>query len=218
MSTGYKRSRSTYKSSSKKMMPYKKKRKFTKSGDVSSVSSSKTKITLIKRHVDGFTQTVNNLTGLQGAITFRLSNVPGVTDFTNLYDEYKICGVKVRFIPRTNMANTSLLAGDVPPYNARFLSAVDFNDNSPPTNADEIRQYENCKVTPLLVEHERYIDKPLFLNTTGQNVNDWISTGSATTLHYGMKYFVEPTNTSAAANNFTYTIELIYYLCFRNIK
>jgi len=56
---------------------------------------------------------------------FRLSNVTGYQDFTNLYDMYKIRAVKVSFIPVVNVT-TATQSG----YASLIYSTYDFNSQS----------------------------------------------------------------------------------------
>lgn len=127
-----KRARSSSKSSTSK---YKK----TKSSDsLTMYKQPKNPVRLVKRHADYFTVVVNGTTGVLGAYNFTLSSVPGYTEFTNLYDQYKINAISVCFYPKQNSV-TSLVTLDNIKANARFLSAIDYNDDTPPVNFDSIR-------------------------------------------------------------------------------
>lgn len=42
---------------------------------------------------------------LSGIIKFRLEDLPGATDFTQLYEQFKITGVKLKFIPMMGTEN-----------------------------------------------------------------------------------------------------------------
>lgn len=172
-------------------------------------------VRLVKRNVDYFTINVNGVTGALGAYTFTLASVPNSAEFTNLYDQYKISAVSMCFYPRqTNV--TSLITTDNIKSNARLLTAIDYNDDTPPLNADQIREYESCQVSAITEKHEVYISKPLFLNNSGQNVNGWVSTANPSTRWYGIKYVVEPT--LAVGANFTFQVECVFYLAFKNVK
>ena len=100
--------------------------------------------------------------------------------------------------------------------NARILTAIDYTDDSVPTTYDQLREYEACEVDVIINKHERYIPKPLFLNNSGQSVNAWVSTQNPTTRFYSLKYAIEPPQ--ASSGSFTYTVEVVYYLAFKNVK
>lgn len=177
---------------------------------------SNDRVHFVKRFADGGSFTVANSVYLGVARSFALNQIPGFAELTALYDQYKICGVKIQFIPpfdnRDNLATV-----DSPNISSRFYTAIDYNDSTPPLSLDELRQYENAKMTTVNEKHVRYIPAPKFLNNSGQNVNDWISTGNPNTAHYGIKFGIEPTLQTGIINYLVNT-EYTFYLCFRNIK
>lgn len=193
--------------------------KYKKSGFKDKIGKelSNERVHLVKRHSDYLTIPLINTTPTYGALVFRLSNVPGNSEFINLYDQYKICGVKITFYPSQTGADTTQRTASAANPAARLLTAVDYNDSTVPLSLDDLRQYESCKVSSICEKHVRYISKPKFVNNSGQTVNDWISVSSATTIHYGLKYGAEPSGTDVSATT-TFNIEVLYYLCFKNIK
>lgn len=189
--------------------------KKTTSKKLTMYKTPKDPIRLYKRTSDYFALPISGTTGALGSFTFQLTNIPNSTEFTSLYDQYKINAVPVCFYPKQTEV-TSLSTTDNVRGNARILTAIDYNDDTPPTTLDDLRQYESCEVDVILNKHERYIPKPLFLNNSGQNVNSWLSTANPSTKHYGLKYGVEPTQ--AVGGSFTYNVEVTYYIAFKNTK
>lgn len=189
--------------------------KKTTSKKLTMYKTPKDPIRLYKRTSDYFALPISGTTGALGSFTFQLTNIPNSTEFTSLYDQYKINAVSVCFYPKQTEV-TSLSTTDNVRGNARILTAIDYNDDTPPTTLDDLRQYESCEVDVILNKHERYIPKPLFLNNSGQNVNSWLSTANPSTKHYGLKYGVEPTQ--AVGGSFTYNVEVTYYIAFKNTK
>lgn len=177
---------------------------------------SNDRIHYVKRTANGGTFTVSNLAFTGVGQQFSLNQVPAFSEFTALYDQYKINAIKVIFLPPFT-GRMTILSIDSPQTSARFMSAVDYNDNTGPANMDEIRQYESCKMTQIHEKHERYIPSPKFINSSGQNVNDWISTSSPSTAHFGIKFGADPTNQTNTLS-FQYNIEVVFYLAFKNIK
>lgn len=178
---------------------------------------SNNRVHVLKRQVDGFTTAFSAVVGTAGAFIFRLNNVPGSAELISMYDQYKICGVKITFYPGQTQSQSVGLIDQVR-ANARFLTAIDYNDGTPAASADELRQYENCKVNSLLDKVVRYVPEPKFVNSgTGQTVSDWLSTASNTTNWFGLKYFGEPTDITSGGT-YTQRIEMTYYMCFKNIK
>lgn len=75
---------------------------------------------------------------------FRLDQVTGVSDFTNLYDGYKINKVQLFLEPLYD--STQNVAIGAPNPRSRKLRVVhDYNDATPLTDEDEYLQYGNCK-------------------------------------------------------------------------
>ena len=172
---------------------------------------------MVRRHVDGFSIPLVGAASTAQGFNFSLTDVPNYSDFTNLYDQYKICAVHVKFYPsqtQTITLNTLERANAC----ARFLSAIDLNDSTAPLTADEVRQYETCEVTSILETHERFIKHPLYQNSSGQNTGDWVATSSPSLNWSGLKIFIEPCNATGTSTTLTYHLEMIYYLCFKNIK
>ena len=206
---------------SKRTNPFKKtgypKNKYQKTGKKQSLSTySNNRKHYVKRHVNLGLVGLSGINDTSGGFGFRLADVPGNAELISLYDQFKICSVKLVFYPKqtqTARVDTS----DNVRGNSRFGIAVDLNDITPPATFDDLRQYESCKVTPLVDRHEVYVNRPLYLNPSGQNVNDWLSTSASTTTFNGVKWFGEATGITTATQ-FTYQVEAVYYLGFKNIK
>lgn len=173
-------------------------------------------IRFVKRHVDYFTINVSNITGAAGAFNFALNSVPGNSELVSMYDQYKISAVGITFYPKQNVSGRCDTL-DITKGCARILTCIDYNDDTPPTSADQIREYENCQVSSVLEKHEVYVKEPLFLNNSGQNVNGWVSTANPSTRFYGCKFFIEP-SLMTGVNSYQYTVECIFYMAFKNVK
>lgn len=177
---------------------------------------SNDRIHVLKRNADGGSFTVSNTVFNGIGQSFSLNQVPAVSELTAMYDQYKICGVKAVFYPPFNNRQ-NLVVLDSPNISARFGSVIDFNDSSAPATMNELRQYESFKVSACNERHVRYVPYPKFINNSGQNVNDWISTSNPSTLHYGLKWGTEPTLQTSTLS-YLVNVELTFYLCFKNIK
>lgn len=174
------------------------------------------KLYLYKRHCDYGELTISNITATYGAYNFSLADLPNYTEFTSLYDQYKINCVKLTFLPQMN---TSVSIGTInnPNASARFFSAIDYNDGSTPTSSDDIRQYQSCKVTPILRIHKRVIFKPKILDTNGFSIAPWMSTATPSANYFGLKYAIEAMD-STSTLSMTYTVEAVFYMSFKQVK
>lgn len=168
------------------------------------------------RHCDISPSLLSNINPTFGSINFSLNDLPNYTEFTSLYDMYKINAVTVTFIPQMT-ENVSAVTLNNPYANTRFYSCIDYNDNSPPTTIDEVRQYQNCKVTSILRMHKRYIYKPKVLDAGGYTFSPWISTAFPSNNYYGLKYAVESTQATGALT-FEFKIEAKFYMSFKIVK
>ncbi|AUM61706.1 capsid [uncultured virus] len=175
------------------------------------------KVYLYKRHCDFGEINVSNLTGAQGSYIFKLSQLPSVAEFTNLYDTYKINAVKLVFLPQQTQ---SVSIGSINNANAaaRFFSVLDYNDNSVPLGPDELREYQSCKYTPILRPHKRYF-KPRIQDRGSSYTpgRPWINCTSPDQEYFGLKYAIEPID-SSTTTSMIYTVEAKFYLSFKQVK
>lgn len=152
------------------------------------------------------------------AFHFRLNAVTGFTDFTNLYDMYKIRAVKVSFIPMANIttANESGFA-------SLIYSTYDFNGESTVPTRDEIREYQYCKWSPYGRIHKRYFFPRVRDNanapTTKVGPQNWMTTGgTGPNIQYNGLLVNVSNVPSIATDEPIYKVEVKYYLSFKNTK
>lgn len=125
---------------------------------------------------------------------FQLNQLPGYTEFTNLYDQYRIVGVDIRWTPSVTQA----IAGATPDQQLpRLVTVADFNDGTVPTTLSNLTQYQSFRAD--------LFNKTLFrsvkprtalavynnLTNNGYALQDgptWVDTGSAGVQHYGIKW------------------------------
>lgn len=147
------------------------------------------------------------------AFSFELNNVPGFSEFTQMYDFYKINAVKISFIPTQTMSNSlSTVANN---QNARFFSVIDYSDDAGPTTIDQLRQYSTCKYTSAFKTHTRYIYKPKHSISSYVESDQWCATSVPSTEWYGLKIGIEAMG-STVTTSMNYRIEAKYYLSFKN--
>ena len=152
------------------------------------------------------------------SLNFSLDDLPDYSEFTNLYDTYRLNAVKITFLPQMT-ESISLSSLNNPNASVRFFSVIDYNDGNPPGSIDELRQYQNCKFTPVLRKHSRYIYRPK-IQDRGQTYTPgrpWINTTSPDQDHFGLKIGIEPIQ-STNVQSMSYTVEAKYYLSFRAVK
>lgn len=129
-----------------------------------------------------------------GGLMFRISNIPNVTEFSVLFDHYRIWKAELRFVPFNNnaeVANTSILP--------EMKYYVDTDDYNAPSTLNEILERQDVKSV--------YLDKirtitlyPKCANevfrtgvTTAYSTpirNPWIDFAATDVEHYGFKWYV----------------------------
>lgn len=156
---------------------------------------------------------------------FQLDDLPGSTEFSNLYDQYKISAIKIKFVP-----TRSVNAVEFPVSVGRqavmpFLhTCIDYDQDSGPGSLQGFFQYQNHKMTRGSKTHSRYF-KPRFQDSlTSSNIRPtrgWISTANTDVLHFSLYAMIEAPGPSDP--NFEYIVQsynvyATYYLAMKCVK
>lgn len=155
---------------------------------------------MLKRHFISPTITCSSFQA--GGMSFQLSDLPGNADIVNLFQMYKICAIKVKWIPVQTMvpsvntyydSTTSLPVAYYPDIRP-FRYVVDYTNVATPSVAS-LLEYNNMK--EFIPTHTRSIYfKPRIAVATYSgvafdgyaNMKGWIDTASTTVEHYGIRY------------------------------
>lgn len=162
-------------------------------------------------YVQGSTLSTNAY-GLIGQLT----QVPGYTEFTALYDQYRIMAMKIRLSPRANSAEAGTNQGLI-----KMWTAIDYDDNTPITAISDMLQRPNVKQTKSSQEHVRYfkprinVPTPGIVNTIpGQSsTRGWLDCDNPSIPHYGLKVLVDQLPSGAQS----WDVSVTYYLAFKNV-
>lgn len=158
-----------------------------------------------------------------GAIVFSLAQVPNHTEFTSLYDQYKISAVKVKIVPRFNVTTPADATG-LYPYNGQLFTAIDYDDSGVSTTSD-LLQYQNCKMTRLTNLHQRYFKpraRQILQNITGSAdarapYKGYIDSADDQVIHYALKWAI-PQFTTSAETIIKFDVITTYYLAMKNVR
>lgn len=169
--------------------------------------------------------TASNLAGVGSngarAITFKLSDLPQYTDFTNLFDQYAITGVQLDFIPFADN-----ISWDVPGNGASIafpggplLIATDYDDAALPASASEMLARQNVKVIPVGRRHKMYL-RPKIAETANSTTvvsrrAGWIDCDTPDSTHYGVKCWMTAPN--IPDTNFNYQVWATYYVKVKGV-
>lgn len=151
---------------------------------------------------------------LAGSIIGQLNAVPNFSEFTSLFDMYKINGLKVRFSPRANSAEVGTNQGLI-----KFFSCIDYDDSTAIT-LPEMLQYESIKQTSSNRDHVRFV-KPRVARSVYQSPlvtaysagRTWLDCNNTAVPHYGIKYLIQ----QLPAGNQSYDVSVTYYMAFKNV-
>lgn len=156
---------------------------------------------------------------------FKLSDLPNVTEFTNLFDAYRIRGVKLDFLPIYNSheINEGPAASPFDRVGMPIITyARDYDDAMAPAGEDTLLQYSTNSRLVLSNKKSIYIRNPRVAQSVYKSgvtaayaeakKNLWIDCANADVPHYGLKYYVPTINLSKILYIRVYAT---YYLEFK---
>ena len=147
-----------------------------------------------------------------------LNQVPGYTEFTAMYDMYKICGIKQKFVFNKTSAEVATTA-EMP----ELITVNDYNDGSDLANEAEALEYASYKVSRLDKPRSRYyrpsINVPTQYSTNGLTTKSrWLNTSNPDIAHQGLKVAVNTIGTFGTTPLGILRVYYTYYLAFKGKK
>lgn len=138
-------------------------------------------------------------TPISAALSFSLSQLPGVTEFTNLYDQYKINGISLKIQPLLTEGISSVVSGTTNAWGFPKLSTVlDFDDSVNPATELVMLQYGSLKQTGAFKEHKRFfkpktrvaaLDAGGAITANTVSAARWLDVANPDVPHYGLKIY-----------------------------
>ncbi len=125
---------------------------------------------------------------------FKLSNLPGYLEFTNLFDHYRITGVTLMFVNFMNTANI---------YPTLFVCG-DQDDAGVPAALNELLEISTTEILPFSANrntYERRIQPRFNVPTVAgatftSNPTSWLDCAYPDVTHYGVKVWITDYNSS----------------------
>lgn len=161
-------------------------------------------------------------TDVVGAYEFKLSNLPNYADF-DIFDEYKITGVKIHFVPgfsdHAELDSLGVAYVNMP----TLMTAIDYDDATAVTK-DVLLSNESCIIHTPGQKVSRFfvpkVSKTYWQSAVstgfGSSPPEWLDTQSSPGIsHYGLKWVCSPG--TALANGQKIRIFIKLYLQFRKI-
>lgn len=167
---------------------------------------------------------VDNL--MLGAMQFTLSNVAQYTDFTNLFDQYRIDRILVQFFPTWTSKDAPVNATNS--FVPTMCVAPDWDDSTVPGSLAELNakpevQYHRTD-KPFSVWVKPHVDTEIYRTavTTGYGnmKNAWIDSASSDIPHYGLKYAILGNGAGGVGGNNIGPLQVVvkYFLSFRRVS
>lgn len=123
--------------------------------------------------------------------SFTLSQLPAVAEFTNLFDQYRINKIVLKFVPDKNSAEFGAATSPIP----TFHTVLDYNDATAPATLNEMLEYANHRMTRGSAVHTR-VFTPASLDAvaaggatslSNPTWKQWLSTSASNIDHFGLK-------------------------------
>lgn len=164
----------------------------------------------------------------RGALTASLSQIPDYTNYTAIWDQYRIDKVEFKFVPTLSTVinkpyddSTSVLVVDP----CQLVIAIDRDDNSLPSTStgyvDLLKRAgsKTCRAgKTLTVTWKPNRLKSLYQSATStgyavDNSNEFLDCAQTSIPHYGLKYALTP---FSPPNCFQYMVKCRYWVSFGN--
>jgi len=133
-----------------------------------------------------------------GQMTTFSTMVASHTEFTTLFDQYRIDKVEYTYAPRADSYDIGS-AVNLPKYpQPRMAFVVDRDDAATPLTQEALGQYENCKIIPFTkpvkITYKPNVAGAVFaaglFNGYANQVAGWIDMSSPGVEHYGHKIWI----------------------------
>lgn len=174
----------------------------------------------------GFFANYSVTAGTAGA--FRLNQLPNYSEFTALFDQYKINGVKLTWMLSANTVNMpNVSPGNTTASLPILYTAIDRDDGTPYATFDEMNQNDTCKLRRMDRVVTRYV-KPYvavpvysagaFNGYAAPTKNPWIDAASPATEYYGIKWAIDPVIANSANLLFRVKLLVKFYIACRDTR
>lgn len=158
------------------------------------------------------------------SLTFRLSDVPNVGEFSSLFDQFKLTYVKLMF--KLNQDPSSQPATNS--FYPTMYHSVDHDDAVAPSSLNDMREHGRTRMSVLRPNRYTVVKvKPSVLFEAARNPGagtttycpkwrQWVDMAHTDTLHYGLKYALD--NTFNLNPNYSLEVQAQYWFQCRDTR
>lgn len=146
------------------------------------------------------------------AFNFSINDMPGYTELTTLFDNYKLTGLKFKLIPYQQTQSNS--TGSVNnSKNVPIFYVIDRTDSTAPASIDEVLEYNDHKIANAYSGFEVWIPNPRFSDATSALRGGYVAVTNPSLNWYGLKIAIPPTTAAT-----TYYVVVTYYVSMKDPK
>lgn len=153
------------------------------------------------------------------AYSFQLSDLSNYAEFTGLFQEFRIVGIRFKIIPQMNNNPAgATTAGTTAP--GSYFVVFDPDDATNPATEDTMLESEGCLIRPFYKPTTLFVKpmaNPAYYDTAittgyGMKYAPWLSTSFGSGInHYGIKVWLQ----QSVTNMYNIKIYATYYMQFR---
>lgn len=151
---------------------------------------------------------------------FTFDSIPGYTEFTNLYDQYRINFIVQKWHLRIDPGAQVAASATYP----KLYWVVDNDDSTAAANINELRQHSRCRMAvmnpnkPVVVKFRPNILMQAYESaTTTAYVPKWkqfVDCADSSTPHYGLKIAIDDLSNT----NYKVTVETYFYFTMKDVR
>lgn len=151
--------------------------------------------------------------------TYALSQLPNYTEFTALYDQYRIKKILVTWYPSSDGDTSSYVGVTNAPM---FCAFRDYDDSAAPATLSDMMQRQGVFTRKFNRPISMTISPRTLTASSGvsgaalQARNTWLDCADASLTHYGIKWAISAN--PAATNTFYYNVRYKFFLEFKNVR
>lgn len=153
------------------------------------------------------------------AFSFQLNLVPDFTEFTSLYDVYRIDKICVHILPDA----TESLVSATNKASCNYFTVIDYDDGIAPTSVNDFLTRDNAVIRqfnePAHISFRPHVPMATDTGLTVFGVNkqsQWIDCTFTNVFHYGLKLGLPATPATFSPTSFTIFID--YFMSFKSVR
>lgn len=153
-----------------------------------------------------------------GAYAFSFNTLPNYTEYTALFDQYRVNKIVVKFVPDHDTSDVNNTASSL----SQFHTILDFNDSSAPASLASMFEYDTWKMTRGGRTHVRKWTPSILVGANDSTIaaslpkfKQWISCDQPDLYLYGLKYCLAAQQRAGDINMTPY---ITFYFSCKSVK